>query len=172
MKFKKYFPFLFVICLAFVLAIFGSQSAFRFAFVQAQLTDTSLEEQLDRRVESFFRDLEQSTVQSNTAFEELFRDGSTSSRTTSEAVENMSKKFAELNSSEIGRLHSAEKIGTKTVGKDVILLKYLSKHDNAPVVWTFTFYRPPRIGSPSMTSMSNTNWSVILVRFDTNLEGI
>ena len=169
MKFKKYFPFLFVICLTVVLAIVGRQSAFRSAFVQAQLTDTSPEEQLDRRVESFFRDLEQSTVSPNTAFEELFRDGGTSPRTTSEAVENMSKKFAELNSSEIGRLHGAEKIGSQQVGKDVFLLKYLSKHDNAPVLWTFTFYRPPRIGSTSITSTSNTNWNVILVRFDTNL---
>ena len=78
----------------------------------------------------------------------------------------MSKKLMDLTSSEIGRIQDHEKINEKPVGKDVLLLKYLTKHDNAPVSWSFTFYRSPRAAS----SPSGTGWSLIFVRFDTDLE--
>ena len=76
------------------------------------------EASLDKKVEAFFRNLlEQSgtLTATTTAFEEIFQDGSAAARTSSEAVESMSKSFMELSSSEIGRLHGYEKIGAKSI---------------------------------------------------------
>ncbi|MCL2303812.1 MAG: hypothetical protein FWC43_08695 [Planctomycetaceae bacterium] len=155
--------FLFVVFSIF-LAILGNRFLVPFGQLRAQQsTVSSTEELLDRRVETFFRDLEQAgTLAKTTAvFEEIFQEDSSTPRTSTSAVDNMSTRFMELSSSEIGQLHGCEKIGAKPVGRDVILLKYLTKHDKAPVSWVFTFYRSPR---------SNSTWNLILVRFDTNLE--
>ena len=175
---KQSYIFLFVISAAF-LVVFGNRFLPFPERIHAQLPPASTEEaSLDRRVEAFFRHLMQSSTSTATeaAFEEIFQDGSQVPRTSSEAVENMSKKFTDLSNSEIGRLHDHEKIGSKPIGKDVIVLKYLTKHDRAPVLWSFMFYRspPPRTtGTTSTTtppmSASNT-WNLILVRLDTDLE--
>ena len=157
---KKSFLLLLII-FALFLAIFGNRFLFPPDEVRAQQPSDEL---LDRRVETFFNNLEQSSVSAAMAFENLFRDdgsSTTTSRTSLEAVEEMGKKFIDLTNSEIGRMQGRERISTKPVGKDVVLLKYLTKHDNAPVAWSFTFYRPPR---------TNTGWSLIRVRFDTDPE--
>ena len=174
-KMKKKFYLFLCMLVAVYSALFGNWFLSPPERGYAQLTPPNTEE-LDQKVVTFFRVLEQAGGTTGTAFEEIFRDASLAPRTTSEAVENMSKRFQDLSNSEIGRLRDHEKIGpTKSVGKDVVLLKYLAKHENAPVVWTFTFYRPPaRPGSVGSTTTppttSGSGWNLILVRFDTNLE--
>ena len=66
-----------------------------------------------------------------------------------------------------GRYWGFEKIAAKRVGDDLVLLKYLYKCENFPVVWYFTFYRTP---SPAEPPVESRQWRVITVRFDTELE--
>ena len=169
---KQSFLLLFVIIAAF-LVVFGNRFLPFPERIHAQLPPASTEEaSLDRRVEAFFSSLEQANTSTatETAFENLFQDGTQVSRTSSEALENMSSRFIELSSSsELARMLGSEKIGAKRVGRDVILLKYLTKHDNAPLLWSFTFYRPPSRTTGSITS-TPTTWNLILVRLDTDLE--
>jgi hypothetical protein len=66
-----------------------------------------------------------------------------------------------------GEYRALERIETKRLGNDVVLLTYLYKCESFPVVWRFIFYRtPPRGG----TTVENSPWPVIGVRFDTDLE--
>jgi hypothetical protein len=66
-----------------------------------------------------------------------------------------------------GRYLAFEKISAKRVGADLVLLKYLYKCENFPVVWHFTFYRPP---APGEAAAETGTWRVVIVRIDTNLE--
>lgn len=157
---------LFVMVFAVFLAFCGGRF-FSPPGIQAQSSDVA-EKSLEEKVELFFRKLNQPGTQFSSAFEELFRDGAVSSRATSDAVESISKKYQELNTFEIGQYHSLEKIGAEKIGQDVLLLKYISKHDNTPVAWTFVFYHPPRSGSS--TVQTGSQWKTIFVRFDTDFE--
>ena len=177
---KKHSFLLLLVVFAVLSAVLGFQYCFPPEEVCAQSTGSSVEEFLERKVGIFFRDLEQpniSTVSVATAFEELFRDDSSTSRTSSDEVESMSKSFMELSDSGIGRLYSSEKIDAKPVGKDVIFLRYLAKHENAPVLWTFQFYCYPSprgtgsttTGTGTLTS-STSGWNLNRVHFDMDLE--
>jgi hypothetical protein len=64
-----------------------------------------------------------------------------------------------------GAYRSHERIGLKTVGRDLVLLRYLYKCENYPVVWYFTFYRTSSAGAPTAPS-----WRAIAVRFDADLD--
>ncbi len=164
---------LFLVILAVLLAVLGNRFSFPPDQAHAQAAETLPEEKLDRKIENFFHDLTQAIIPTNTVFEDLFQEGLQTPRTSPETVKNMSEKFAALNNSGVGQIHGCEKIESKQIGKDVIILKYLSKHDNAPVKWSFTFYRSPqRTGTSTigMTPPTNADWNVILVSFDTNLE--
>ncbi|OHB66091.1 MAG: hypothetical protein A2V70_06890 [Planctomycetes bacterium RBG_13_63_9] len=66
-----------------------------------------------------------------------------------------------------GRYRGFEQIGARRVGKDLVLFRYLYKCENFPVVWYFTFYRTP---GPAEAPAESSNWRVIAVRFDTDLE--
>ena len=178
---KKYlFALLLFIIFVSLFVILGNQFWFPFEELRAQQSPSSNTEELlllDRKVETFFSELAQSSSPLTTAtvFEEIFRDGSSTQRVSSEAVDLMSRRFMELSSQEIGRLHVPEKIGTTPIGKDVILLRYLTKHDNAPLLWSFTFYRSPWSGSAisaTTTMYPISNWNLIHIRFGTDLESV
>ena len=68
-----------------------------------------------------------------------------------------------------GRYRDFEHIASRRVGKDLVLMKYLYKCERFPVVWYFAFYRTPR---PKVAKVDNTDWRVIVVRFDTDLEAL
>ncbi len=132
------------------------------------------EQQFEQKISTFFNDLTTPGGSAKSALEELFRDGPLS-RNTAEMVDSMAAKYQELKDSGIGTFHAVERIDRKLIGKDVIVFRYLYKCDNFPVVWYFTFYRFQRSaaagGAPSSSISSNyPTWSVIGIRFDTNLE--
>jgi hypothetical protein len=64
-----------------------------------------------------------------------------------------------------------ERLGTRVaprpapIGRDLVLLRYLYKGENFPVVWYFTFYRTTAAGETGPGT-----WRTIAVRFDTDLE--
>jgi hypothetical protein len=66
-----------------------------------------------------------------------------------------------------GRYRGCERIGARRIGADVVLMKYLYKCDNYPVIWYFTFYRTP---APGDLSPEDDTWRVIALRFDTELD--
>jgi hypothetical protein len=53
-----------------------------------------------------------------------------------------------------------EHVGTRRIGKDVVLLRCLQKFERMPVAWHFTFYRAEPDGE----------FALITVRFDTEIE--
>jgi len=66
-----------------------------------------------------------------------------------------------------GGYRSFEKVASKRIGRDLVLVRYLYKCEHFPVVWYFTFYRT----LPSNeTTPENAPWRVIAVRFDTRLD--
>lgn len=69
--------------------------------------------------------------------------------------------------SRFGEFHDFERIDARQIGKDLVLMKFLYKCENYPVVWYFTFYRDFQRAE---TSPDNNHWRAIGVRFDTDLE--
>lgn len=58
-----------------------------------------------------------------------------------------------------------EEVSVRTVGKDLIFLRYLYKGERFPVVWYFTFYR-------SANGNGNRDWTLIGMRFDSKVEAL
>lgn len=56
----------------------------------------------------------------------------------------------------------------KSVGKDVVLLKYLYKCEKFPVVWYVAYYRD----FTRAVTASDDRWVVISIRFDTQVEAL
>ena len=82
-----------------------------------------------------------------------------------EAVEALVEK-TDLLTDRYGQYLEFEPVALRRVGSDLIVLKYLYKCADFPVVFYFTFYRTPR----SESSAENPSWRAIIVRFDTELE--
>jgi hypothetical protein len=55
-----------------------------------------------------------------------------------------------------------ERLDTKLVGSDLILMRYLCKSETHPVIWYFTFYRSP----------NTRNWNCLGIRFDTDYDSL
>jgi hypothetical protein len=66
-----------------------------------------------------------------------------------------------------GAYRAFEKVSAKRIGSDLVLMRYLYKCENFPVVWHFTFYRTPGSGE---TKSKSGIWRAVVVRFDTDLE--
>lgn len=84
------------------------------------------------------------------------------------AVEQMLEKVGQFERS-YGKHQESERISQKRVGKDLVLLTYLYKCKDFPVVWHFKFYRD--YNRATLMNDSN-NWVVIGVRFDTELDAL
>jgi hypothetical protein len=113
------------------------------------------------RVTTFFESLGGKGAALEKALAELLLDGPLAARKA--AVESLLAETRKLEG-RYGKYRVAERITAKRVGDDVVVLTYLTKCDNFPVVWHFTFYRDQR---PTATPAA---WHVIAVRFDTDVE--
>jgi hypothetical protein len=116
--------------------------------------------QLDARVSDFFENLRDEQVGPEKAFADLLAGGPLEKSVKVKTLIDRSNKLAEL----YGAFVTAERIAAKEVGKDLVLLKYLHKAERYPVIWYFTYYRPPS------TVGDEKEWMVIAVRFDTRLD--
>ncbi len=120
---------------------------------------------LDARVTPFFESISQGATQQ--AFDNLLR-GSPLLIKKTEALQALIEKTNQI-PGRFGRYRSYERIDARRVGKDLVLMRYLYKCEDFPVVWHFTFYRPtPRADMPA----EETAWRAIAVRFDTELEAL
>lgn len=75
-------------------------------------------------------------------------------------TENLATKY--------GPYRGAEQIGARRVGQDLVLLRYLSKYEQCPVVWTFVFYRPPPLAGT--TPAEPETWRVVSMEFHSEWE--
>ncbi len=131
--------------------------------LQGQETPDPVTAALDTRVSQFLEGV--SMGQTQTAYQELLA-GSQLLKS-SDALKTLTEKTAELET-KYGRYRAFERVSAKRVGADLVLLRYLYKCENFPVVWYFTFYRTPQRGDPAPEDKNA--WRIIIVRFDTQLE--
>ena len=113
---------------------------------------------LGDRVSLFFESL--SRDQTPDAFGELLTGSTLADR--EDDVKRLIAQTAQL-AAKYGRYRGAEQIGARRVGQDLVLLRYLGKYDQCPVVWTFVFYRPPP--PAGATAAEPEAWRVISVQF-------
>ena len=147
--------------------------ALRFIPVDAQISSSSAvvsgEQEVEMRVRDFFTALMRGN--SALALDDLLRGSSLGTGTTSAQQTELRNKTEEIRA-EFGTIFSWEKIETKQIGEDVIVVRYVLKHDLHPVVWSFAFYRKPS-GTSSITStLPSTNlnaWVLIGLHFDPNV---
>jgi len=119
-------------------------------------------EALGARVSRFLEGVSRATTQA--AYQELLAGSPLLKQT--KAIETLVTKTDELKD-RYGLYRGLERISARHVGNDLVLMRYLYKCENSPVVFYFTFYRAPR---PETPAEKNDNWRVIIVRFDTELE--
>ena len=119
---------------------------------------------LEGRISQFFEDV--SSGQTQNAFQSLLTGSPLAKQT--EALKTLIEKTKELQT-KYGQYRAFEQIGARRVGSDLVLMKYLYKCQQAPVVWYFAFYRSAGVGDPPS---EKDNWRVITVRFDTDLESL
>jgi hypothetical protein len=120
---------------------------------------------LHQRVSQFLEGVSLGTpTATSAAYQELLAGSPLAKQT--KAVDALIEKTSQLQE-RFGPYREFEQIAARRVGNDLVLLKYLYKCENFPVVWYFTFYRTPRADIPPET---NDTWRVIIVRFDNELE--
>ncbi|MDY0167508.1 MAG: hypothetical protein RBS80_13255 [Thermoguttaceae bacterium] len=118
---------------------------------------------LGDRVSLFFESLARD--QASEAFGELLVASTLAER--EDDLKQLVAQTAEL-AAKYGRYRGAEQIGARRVGQDLVLLRYLGKYEQCPVVWTFVFYRPPPI--PGTTPPEPDPWRVVSLQFHTEWE--
>ena len=126
------------------------------------VTSTVKRSRAKARVSQFLEGVSLGTTK--TAYEQLLAGSPLLKQT--EAVEDLVRKTDQLKD-RYGQYVEFEPIASRRVGKDLVLLRYLYKCEDFPVVFYFTFYRTPRGDVPTD---KNDGWRVIIVRFDTELE--
>jgi len=145
-------------------------ATFRVVQVDAQspgsATDTSRETTLiDTRIVSFFDTLKRGN--SSSAFEEILYQSPLGSSSAGSQISELQKQVDESRK-DFGDILNWEKYDTKRMGEDVVVVQYILKHDQFPVIWSFAFYRKP--ASASSMTMTNPNpWVLVELRFDTNI---
>ncbi len=121
---------------------------------------------LHNRARQFLEKVSQD--QSDAAYEELLRDSPLMKQfQQSEKLKNLVEKTAELQA-KYGEFRKIERIASRRIGENLVVLRYLFECEYFPVVWHFAFYRtPPR---DSLAAPLELPWRMVLVRFDTELE--
>ena len=136
----------------------------------AQEPDSAVDPKIvlaEKTVDAFFADLQTSETETENAFKEVLLKGSTQllSEAKRPALNSLIQKTDALLKEKYGKYRGHERISAKSIGKDLLLLKYLYKCEHYPIVWHFTFYRKGKTSEPAASP-----WNVIAVRFDTDLE--
>ena len=81
-----------------------------------------------------------------------------------ESLTELVKKASKLEE-RYGRYTGNEAASVKTIGNDLVILRYLFKGERFPVVWHFYYYR-------AANGAMAKDWNLIEIRFDTNLDGL
>lgn len=117
--------------------------------------------------EDFFKGLNNPMVGAEQAFNTLVGKGPLKSAGKNEELTSLIDKASKLET-RYGRYTGHDFASAKTVGNDLVILRYLYKGERFPVVWHFYYYRPAN-GAATLTK---GDWNLIEIRFDTNLDGL
>jgi hypothetical protein len=139
--------------------------AFRIAPTAAQQMsgEISRNSEFDSKIRSFFEALSKNN--NTSAIEELLRQSPLGSPSASPQQAELMKQIEEI-TKQFGSILNWEKIDSKRVGEDIVILHYVLKCEQYPLIWTFTFYRKP-LSAPSITQ---SPWTIIELHFNTDLD--
>jgi hypothetical protein len=121
-------------------------------------------DKLQSGIEGFFTGLNNPMIGPEQAFNTLVGKGPLKSKT---ELAGLIDKAGKLEG-RYGRYTGHDVASVKTVGSDLVILRYLYKGERFPVVWHFYYYRPGNGTLPT----TKGEWNLIEIRFDTNLEGL
>lgn len=121
-------------------------------------------DKLQSGVEDFFKGLNSPATGAEQAFATLVGKGPLKDK-----KEDLTKLIDKANKLEgtYGRYTGHDAASVKTVGNDLVILRYLYKGERFPTVWHFYYYRPAN-GS----AITAKDWNLIEIKFDTNLDGL
>ena len=116
---------------------------------------------LQRRIQTFFESITEPSG-TTAAYNAMFSE----TQSQDPAVQDMILKTSDLTK---GTRWRFEFLDAKSIGSDLILVRYLYKSESHPVVWHFTFYRSQTPRTVDTVSSASA-WNCIGVKFDTNLD--
>ena len=125
---------------------------------------------LKRQIESFFTMLEAQSGSPDgylNAYKMMFTGPQTQETDT---LATMVQKTEEM--FQTGYRWRSEILDNKSVGNDLIQIRYLYKSDTQPFVWYFTFYRSQTGTRPGDLSLATRKWNCISIRFDNDLDAL
>ncbi len=128
----------------------------------AEAENARIREMLQQKAEYFLDDVANDEIQA--AYEDLLKDGPLKDFINESALADKTGKLK----TKYGRARDFQLVQSESIGKNLVVMKYLQEFSQFPVVWYFTFYRT----GEDLQSRNDKDWVVVTVRFDTNLEGL
>ena len=121
-------------------------------------------EPLQASITNFFEQISNPASGPRKALDEILKNSPFEGNTKEEMINVLAEKIGGINA-QFGDYVSYEHIGTKEIGKDLVVFRYLYKCRNYPIVWYFIFYRPlPMNGEPG-----GKVWQLIHLYYDSQL---
>jgi hypothetical protein len=117
------------------------------------------------RVDQFFQSLTNRSLGPDRAFPELISMSNGPLKDRNEEIAKLIEQALALDQ-RYGVYTGHELASTKTIGADLIFLRYLYKAERFPVVFYFTFYRPGPVGGVQR------DWTLIALRFDARIDAL
>ncbi|MBR2694506.1 MAG: hypothetical protein IKE69_09880 [Thermoguttaceae bacterium] len=121
-------------------------------------------EPLAEMVQNFFEQISNPAEGTKSGLETLLKNSPFEGNAKDDMIKTLAEKIDGI-SPQFGGYVSFEPIGVKRIGRDLIVLRYLYKCQNYPLVWYFIFYRP----TPSENETAGKNWRVIHLYYDSQL---
>lgn len=135
---------------------------------QGQGPDVSVDATVTRlhsKISVFFADVAGEQLTAAEAYAKLLQESPLSKPNRKQQIDAIVRR-TKLLESRFGTYRGYERIAAKPVGKDVIVMKYLYKCQDFPVVWYFTFYRD----LAGNAAAEGGRWFVVAIRFDADVE--
>ncbi|MGI5831886.1 MAG: hypothetical protein ACOX6D_05050 [Thermoguttaceae bacterium] len=115
-------------------------------------------------VQDFFEQISNTAEGPQKGLETLLKNSPFEENAKAEMIKTLAGKIEGI-SGQFGSFVSYELIGTKKIGRDLVVLRYLYKCQNYPIVWYFVFYRP----LPADSNTTNKQWQIIHLYYDSQL---
>ena len=126
--------------------------------------DASELESLHASIKTFFENITDPSSGPKKGLETLMKNSPLNGNDKDEMINALSEKITSIKD-QFGPYVSFEPIGVKMVGRDLVILRYLYKCQNYPVVWYFIFYRPLSANGET----GNKTWFLIHFYYDSQL---
>jgi len=123
---------------------------------------------LKSRIQTFFTALNNAQPGSQEAYQSAFKLLYTASQTQDKGISEMIDKTDDMIKG--GNRWDYEFLDSKSVGTDLIQIRYLYNSDIQPFVWYFTFYRPLTGVRSSEILPASRKWNCIGIRFDNDID--